>query len=373
MNHRERFLAVLEGRSPDRIPWYPRLEIWYEAHRRLGTLPEKYQGWSLRDIERDLGVGSPARESEVFRSEIRDVEICTHKQGYETTTEYHTPLGTVTTLLRDSEDLQRVGIRGQEVEHLIKRPEDYAVVEYLIEHTQIIPTYEAYLAYETEVGDAGYPLMHMGQDPMDRILQELIGYNAAYYHLQDYPDRVAHLQEVLEDQAAKIQQIVLDSPARLILYGYHFDSQMTPASLFRKHMLPHFRAFADRLHARGKYLACHADADSTLLLDLIKQAGFDMVDCFVTAPMAPVTLAQARRVWGKDVIIYGGIPSIMLCDPVGEDEFEDHLRQLFRDVVPGDAFMLGVADNVMPEAKLERLVRVSEMVEQHGYYPLGGR
>ena len=40
--------------------------------------------------------------------------------------------------------------------------------------------------------------MHMGRDPMGKIIQELIGYNAAYYHLQDYPDRVAHLLGVLE-------------------------------------------------------------------------------------------------------------------------------------------------------------------------------
>ena len=76
MNHRERCMAVLRS-PPDRIPWYPRLEVWYEAHRRTGTLPKKYGGRSLREIERDLGVGSPARESEVFRTEIRDVEIRT--------------------------------------------------------------------------------------------------------------------------------------------------------------------------------------------------------------------------------------------------------------------------------------------------------
>ena len=219
MNHRERFEAVLTGRSPDRIPWVPRLQIWYEAHRRLGTLPKKYQGWSLREIERDLGVGSPARDGRVFQSEIIDVEIRTQVQGqgYETLTEYLTPLGTISTVQRRSEDLDRLGIVGQEVEHLIKKPEDYPAVEYLIEHTQIIPTYESYLAYEKEIGETGYPIVSIGQDPMNRILQELIGYNAAYYHLHDYPDRVAHLLEVLQAKALEIQRVVLNSPAKLIL------------------------------------------------------------------------------------------------------------------------------------------------------------
>jgi uroporphyrinogen-III decarboxylase len=370
VNHRERFEAVLAGRSPDRIPWVPRLQIWYEAHHRMGTLPQKYQNCSLREIEQDLGAGTPARNGRVFRTEMGDVETHEQKQGYETVTEYITPVGAVSTKQMLTVELESVGIVGQEVEHLIKRQEDYPAVEYLIEHTSIIPTYDSYLAYEDEIGEAGLPIVPIGQDPMNRILQELIGYNTAFYHLYDYPGLVAHLFEVVQAKSLEIQQVVLDSPAKLILYGEHFDSHMTPPPLFKKYMVPHFQSFADRLHANGKFLACHADADSTLLLDLIKEAGFDMAECFVTAPMVPVTIDQARRVWGKDVIIWGGIPSTVLCDPFTDEEFESYMANLFRAIAPGDAFILGVADNAMPETRFERLQRVSEMVEQYGEYPV---
>jgi hypothetical protein len=370
MNDRERFLAILTGRPPDRIPWIPRLHIWYEAHRRLGTLPEMFRGWSLRQIEQNLGMGSPGRDGRVLRTEIHDVEIRTQESGYETRTKYITPLGVVSTLHRRSEELERIGIGGQEVEHMIKEPQDYPIVEYLVEHTQFIPTYENYLAYEREIGTVGLPIVPIGQDPMNHLLQELIGYNAGFFHLNDYPDQVTHLLEVLQAKAEEMQQIVLDSPATLILYGEHFDSQMTPPRLFKKYMLPHFQSFADCLHARGKYLACHADADSSLLLDMIKDAGFDLAECFVTAPMVPVTLEQARSTWKDEVIIWGGIPSIILCDPVSDEEFDSYMSNLFRVIAPGDAFILGVADNVMPEIRFERLQRVSEMVEQYGNYPI---
>jgi uroporphyrinogen-III decarboxylase len=135
-------------------------------------------------------------------------------------------------------------------------------------------------------------------------------------------------------------------------------------------MLPYFRAFADRLHERGKYLACHADADTSRLLDLILESGFDMAECFVTAPMVPVTLAQARAAFGSRVIIWGGIPSVILGDPWSDDEFEAYMADVFRTISPGDAFILGVADNVMPESKIERVARVTEMVEKWGWYPV---
>jgi uroporphyrinogen-III decarboxylase len=163
--------------------------------------------------------------------------------------------------------------------------------------------------------------------------------------------------------------VVLESPARLIQHGEHFDSVMTPPPLFTQYMLPHFQAFAQKLHDRGKALVCHADADTSRLLGLIKEAGFDMAECFVTAPMVKVTLEQARRAFGSQVIIWGGIPSVLLCDPVTGEEFESYLAGLFRTIAPGEAFILGVADNVMAEAKFERILRIGEMVEEFGEIP----
>ena len=74
--------------------------------------------------------------------------------------------------------------------------------------------------------------------------------------------------------------------------------------------------------------------------------------------------------FGREVIIWGGIPSVMLCEPVSDQAFADYMLNLFRTIAPGDAFILGVADNVMAEAKLERIERVSEMVQAYGKYPI---
>ena len=371
MTDRQRLLAIIAGKRPDRIPWIPRLAIWYAAHAGRGTLPPKYEGWSLRDIERDLGLGHPARDGRVFRAELRDIEVETEQTGTERVTRYITPLGAVSTRERHSPELARGGIATwQQQAHLIQGPQDYPVVEYIIAHTAIVPTYDEYLAYEAEVGQEGLPLVSIGPDPMYRVLRELIGFNHAFYHLRDYPDQFEHLLGVLNDQAARIQQVTLDSPARLILHGEHFDSQMTPPYLFARYMVPYFRPFAERLHARDKVLVCHADADLSLLLDLIVEAGYDMAECFVTAPMVPLTLQQARAAWGTDVIIWGGIPSVLLCEPVQDAEFEAYMQQLFRTIAPGDAFILGVADNVMAEAQLSRIERISEMVREHGQLPI---
>jgi hypothetical protein len=95
-----------------------------------------------------------------------------------------------------------------------------------------------------------------------------------------------------------------------------------------------------------------------------------MVECFVTAPMVPLTLAQARQEWEERVVIWGGLPSLLFSPSVSEEYFQAYVDDLFRLIAPGDAFVLGVADNVMPDSLISRVAWISEQVEKRGWYPL---
>ena len=364
MTNRERILAIIEGKRPDRIPWIPRLQIWYIAHKNAGTLPEKYRDWNLTDIEKDLGMGTPARDGRVFSTHTKNVETRVHKNGNEIFTEYVTPVGTVSTRHVVVEKLEKSGMSSYQVEHVIKRSENYDVVEYMVENTVLTPIYDEFIVYDQQIGDDGLPLVNTGDCPIHQIMREYIGYEKSVYEMIDHPDKFGHLLAVMTDHAKEMWKIVAESPAKMILHGEHFDSMMTPPPMFEEYFKPYFQEFAQLLHSKGKLLACHADADSSLLLDLMRDSGFDMAEVFTTAPMVKCTLDQAKKAWKNDVIIWGGIPSVILCEPFSDEKFEDYMQDLFRTITPDDRFMLGVADNVMPETKFERIVRIGEMLEE---------
>lgn len=372
MTNRERLLAIMDGKSPDRIPWIPRLQLWHTAHQCQNTMPPELEGLSLRQIERRLGMGTPAREGQIFASEQRgDVEVRTRQEGESTVYTYRTPVGQVESRYRSSAELEQVGIGSLEVEHLIKGPADFGVVEYLLEHTHYIPTYEKYRQYEAEIGEDGYPLVAAGDCPFHHFLQKLAGYNQAYYLLADCPDEAERLLRTMEElERERVWPVVAASPARLILHGLHFDSNITPPPLFNRYITPYYQDLSDLLHGHDKLLCMHADNDSRLILGHLQEAGFDMVETFTTAPQVSCTLEEARRFWGGDMIIWGAVPSVILEPAYTEAQFEAYLRGIFRTVAPGDAFILGVADNVMPGALLGRLERIGEMVAEWGEYPV---
>ena len=371
MNNRERVLAILEGRSPDCLPWIPRLSLWYNAHRSAGTLPARWVGRSLRDVERDLGVGTPARDGKVFAVVDDGVEVTRRRDGLRETTEWHTPAGTIRRVMRHLDDLDRLGLPARIEEYPLKGPADYRVWEWIWQHRRWVPTYEEYHAYDVEIGGDGLPMVSVGDVPLHEFLENGAGYEHAFYQLADHETEVTHLLEVMaEAETERLWPVIAESPGRLIAHGRHLSTQWTPPRLFRRFVLPYYARFTPLMRAHGKSTAMHADNDTSAILELIEEAGWDMVECFVTAPMVPVTLRRARQVWGTRVIIWGGLPSLLMSQIVAEGEFRDYVRDLLDVIAPGDAFILGVADNAMPDSVIDRVAWVSELLEERGGCPL---
>lgn len=55
VTHRTRVLAALRGEQVDRLPYVPRLDLWYLANSTRGTLPPQYAGRAQNDIARAEG------------------------------------------------------------------------------------------------------------------------------------------------------------------------------------------------------------------------------------------------------------------------------------------------------------------------------
>ena len=121
MTHKQRMLAVLAGEPVDRIPWVPRLDLWFRAHQRAGTLPAGFGGATLMEFTDELGIGYHAvipdfkdvrsGEEEIdrglgiynlhcmpFRTVLDGVERRITSDGDRTEVEYVTPAGAVRTL-----------------------------------------------------------------------------------------------------------------------------------------------------------------------------------------------------------------------------------------------------------------------------------
>jgi corrinoid protein of di/trimethylamine methyltransferase len=400
MTHKQRMLLTVKGEQTDQLPYAPRIDMWYNANSWAGTLPAKHrgrtqdeisraEGWALHKVLADhldqggggdilhRGIGIYATRQVGYRYKFSSkVEVRVSRQGDSTRIEYHTPVGMVSTLTTFTEDLRKAGSTIPFLEEFaIKRVEDYRALAYIFENLELIPAFADWLEWQAGVGEDGLCSASItpAASPMHHIQREFLDPTNFYFHYHDHQREMARLAEAMRPYFDQLLKMAIDCPAELILWGANYDDMITYPPFFEKEILPWLRRTCEILHGRGKMVHTHCDGENLGLMDLIRNSGVDMAEAICPYPMTKVRIEEYYQKWGDKLTIFGGIPSNMLLAELATDEeFEAYLDHLFKAIVPGTRFIVGIADTTPPDAVFDRLIRIGERVGKEGRLPLRG-
>ena len=400
MTHKERILKAARGEMPDMLPYIPRIDLWYSANSRAGTLPGQHRGRTAYEISRAEGwglmtasidftyqflpeallhraIGAYALKEQVFKFVFSSkIGVRVKEEGERTFIEYHTPRGMVSTCKVYNEEMKRGGVSIPWVEeHIIKKPEDYRVVACLFENLDIIPQYDAFLKWEKEVGEDGLCAAWFAgaASPMHHIQKYFLDATEFFFHYQDYQKEMRALAEAMTPLYEKALKLIAESPARAVNWGGNYDEMITYPPYFKKELLPWIQKASSAMGARGKFVFCHCDGENQGLLDLIRDSGMHVAESVCPYPMTKVKIEEYYRCWSDRLTIFGGVPSNILLPSSATDEgFQAFLDDLFKAIAPGKRFILGVADTTPRDADFSRLKQIGEMVQARGRLPLEG-
>ena len=370
MTYRQRILAALRGEPVDHIPWAPRWDLWFDAAVANDWLPDKWKNWTMYDIARDIGMGIKEFYAPLYELRPHGVEVVERLEGLDLITEYHTPHGTLRKVFSGTGDLATYGVQGLQTEHPIKTVDDYASAHYVLERTDVVPLHENYDLVAAEVGEDGLALSEIVFGSFHTYLRDWTGYEMGYYHLHDHPNEAERFVEAVTAQRDEILRVQVESSSPVLRLDGNYDSTLTPPPVFDQYFAPEARKWAEAAHRAGKLLFTHTDGEQTLLMPNILKGNFDGAEAFTPPPMTTAGIADARAVWGERMAIWGGIASIMLSAWVPEEQFEAHMVNLFHEAAPGRKFVLGTGDNVPTDADFDRVLRITEMVQEWGQYPI---
>jgi hypothetical protein len=389
MTTRECILATIRGEVPERLPWVPRLEFWHRVHRGNGTMPPGLESLDMLEVADKLGAGRYSVVPDyttwetdadsidgalgfynlpvfLHRTTLQDVERRVISRGRETIVEYHTPVGSIRTASIWTDEMLAAGASAPwTTGHPIKDPKDFEVVGYIYSHAKVEPQLKGYLERRERVGDRGLVIgPALGPAcPIHHIMRVLMTTEQFYYALNDYPEQVERLAAQIEPLYQRIRQFALESPAEVLLAGTNFDDSITPPRFFEKYLLPPLRAFADQLHARGKFLLSHTDGENRKLSPYYRKAGIDVGDSICPAPMTSCTLDEMFEAFAGQITIWGGIPSVLLCKSSATwDQFREYVDDVIERHGRRPRFVLGVSDMVTADAEWDRLCYISEKV-----------
>jgi 5-methyltetrahydrofolate--homocysteine methyltransferase len=206
--------------------------------------------------------------------------------------------------------------------------------------------------------------------PVHEIQRDLIDATQFFIHYRDHQDKMRHLAEQMEPLYDTMLDIVSQSPASVVLWGSNYDEMLTWPPYFEREIQPWIRKVAGRLAAAGKLLLNHTDGENEGLMDLISDSGMHIAESICPAPMTRVSLAEYYRRWSPHLTLWGGIPAIVALPETSDAEFEAYMDELFRVIAPGKRIVLGMSDNVPPDAIFSRLQRLYDRVQRDGALPL---
>lgn len=397
ITHKDRILAVARGEMADVWPYVPRIDLWYNANLRAGTLPKEHQGRTLDEICRAEGWAAhhlvptfirdgrqqvhralglyDLREQPFKVNFAKDVEIEVIEDGDFTTVKYHTPKGTVSTRTMYSEEMRASGASITWVaEHVLKTAEDYDVAAYIFETLTLTPNYEEFgrwLNDEVGVHGIGAAFASLASSPVHHIQKEFLDATDFYYHYHDNAAQMRRLAEAVGNYYDQAMKLIAESPAEAVLWGANFDDMITYATYFEKEISPWIRKAGHMLRDHGKITICHCDGENFGLMDVLPEAGFDVAEAVCPWPMTKVKIEEYYRRWHDRLTIFGGIPSnILLDDCAGDQEFEDYLDNMLKTLTPGDRLIVGIADTTPPQANWDRLRRLGDRIGQEARLPL---
>jgi len=355
MTRRERIMTATHKKRADKLPFFH-----WGRHSQIG--------WAEREC-RNRGMGMswsrPCYITKMHGVDMTETQAVSSGKAILRRT-YSTPVGSV------YEDEKREPGVGQwhglrswrdvspwQTDRLIKGPEDYKVLKYMVENTEYIPYYFPIEQAMDWLGDDGIATTELLYEPMQQLMVQWIGSEGGrfFIHHAKYPDLVEDLARAIGKSLEPLYEIAAKSPASIILCGGNIDILVNPR-MFQKHFMPGYEKAARILHEHGKLLAIHMDGRIGALKDLIAKTPIDIVEALHSPPMGDLPIGEALSLW-KDKVVWTGFPASVYI--LGPEAVKKHALNLLREVGSGDRLVVEMStENLVSNENLLMLTSVLE-------------
>ena len=323
MNSHQRYMAVLEGGTPDLLPRLPILMQFaaefissnYGAfasdHRVLVEANLKCA--EFFDFDQVSAISDPFRETQGFGAEIEFV-----KDGVPRCVEPP---------LEGSKDLG-----------LLTKP-DPRSSERMLDRVRAIEEYKKRVYRE-------YSIMGWVEGPAAEAA-DLRGVSNFMMDLVLEPEFTSELMDLCVEVGIEFAKAQIDAGADTIGVGDAVASQMSP-QLYEEMVFPREQRLFDGIHDSGGLIRLHICGDTTHLLPHFAQLHVDIVDLDWQ-----VDMAEARATIGPDRVLTGNLDPASAVLNGEPGRIKEEVGRIYETV--GNPFMIGAGCEIPPSTPNENL------------------
>lgn len=195
-------------------------------------------------------------------------------------------------------EIYRDSTTGWVQKYWLETAEDYRVLQYIVDNTELYPNYELYHKLVAETAGHGIVCVGIGsRSPLQNILVDYVGLENFALHLYDFADEIESLYASMLRNMRKRVEIVAGGPGRYVGVLENFTAETMGPQRFAKYHMPVYQELFPMLQASGKIVGTHYDGRLESCKDLIAQAPTDLIESLTPPPEGDMTLAEARQAW----------------------------------------------------------------------------
>jgi hypothetical protein len=195
------------------------------------------------------------------------------------------------------------------------------------------------------------------------------GIETLSYLAYEAEEELEQTLQVMKSKLDEAASIAIASPAEALMIPENLSSEMVGPRFFEKYLRHDQTDWLQKIKQAGKYSFIHMDGSLKGLLRQEASLPVTVLEALTPAPVGDIAIeGWAEWAGNSHTILWGGIPGVYFTDLISDEEFDRHLRQVLSVMRSAPRYVLGVADQVPPDALESRVRRVAILVDRYGRY-----
>lgn len=353
------FWKRMRGEHTDLIPWFGDLSYYYFSLQKRGVLPKEYEGTEGEArFYKDKKVGFCFNAPFTYQVEYTggvSYEEHTKADGIYAT--YHTKYGDLTSV----QTYSPATFSYAYTKHFVEDLDDLKIMAHIFEQMKYHPDYEPYHKLQELYGEDGVvvEIAPISVAPIQKLVARWAGIETTTELFCDETEDFEDCMTCIEEAQMPVFDVLAGSGAPIIEFPENLTSELS-GGYFRRYNMPYYQKVIEKLHKAGKVVGIHIDGTLQPCLGMLHEAGFDIAEAVTPAPCGDVELEELRKVAGDDIFIWGGLPGALFTPAFTDEQFAAHIQRILD--LNDPKMILGVADQVPPDAVEERIREVSRLI-----------